>query len=58
MTKAYFKDGSAEYALQFFERGIQKRKEQREKTENYLVSLFDSTFGIDQQEAEPTVSFN
>lgn len=27
MTKAYFQDGNTEYALQFFEDGIHKRRE-------------------------------
>ena len=29
MTKAYFQDGNTEYALQFFEEGIHKRREQK-----------------------------
>ena len=50
MTKAYFKDHSPEHALKFFEEGIQNYKQQKEAHEDYLVSLFDSTFGIDQSE--------
>jgi len=37
MTKAYFKDGNVSYALQFFERSIHKRREQREKQDEHLL---------------------
>lgn len=47
MTKAYFKDGSVDYALKFFQDGIEAQVKQKEDQEDYLVNLFNSTFGID-----------
>lgn len=54
MTKAYFKDGNAEAALDFFEREIHARVERRLDQEEHLVKLFDATFGLDSQ-AAPSV---
>ena len=46
MTKAYFKDGSVDFALKFFETEIKKRKEIKVNQDEHLVKLFDSTFGL------------
>lgn len=50
MTKAHFKDGSVDYALKFFQDGIAAQVKQKEDQEDYLVNLFNSTFGIDDSQ--------
>lgn len=45
MTKAYFKDGSIDHALKFFESGIQTRTKHRTDQEEFLVTLYDTTLG-------------
>lgn len=50
MTKAYLKDGSVEYALKFFQEGVAQQLEQKEQQDDYLVNLFNSTFGIDNSQ--------
>lgn len=57
MTKAYFKDGNAEHALRFFEKGIQQRREQKAKNDERLIDLFDSTFGLNEEGVKPRISF-
>ena len=49
MTKAYFKDGNAQTALDFFEKEIQARVERAVDQEEHLVKLFDASFGLDSQ---------
>jgi hypothetical protein len=49
MTKAYMKDGNMDHALSFFEGGFQKRVKQRKAQEEFLVNLYDSTLGGDNQ---------
>lgn len=45
MTKAYMKDGSIEHGLKFFENKITGLKELKQMREDFLISLFDSTYG-------------
>ena len=48
MLKAYLVDGAKDQGLKFFENSIQQRQEAKAKEEDHLVSLFDSTFGLDK----------
>ena len=45
MTKAYFRDGSSEYALKFFQEKIQSLRTIKEQREKVLISIFDSVYG-------------
>lgn len=56
MTKAYLKDGNVDHALKFFEEGIQSRREIRQDQDDMLVSMFDSSFGLDKQSDRETFS--
>lgn len=47
MTKAYFKDGSVDHALKYFEDGIRQRAQAVSEQEEMLVKMFDSSFGLD-----------
>ncbi len=44
MTKALFKDGSAQNAVTFFVQGVEKMRELKAKREDLLVSLFDAAY--------------
>lgn len=45
MTKAYFKDGTIEHGLKFFENSIQELRDVKQKREDFLVALYESTYG-------------
>lgn len=44
MTKAYFKDGSPEQAVAYFQSHISQRRHQHKQREDLLVSLYDSVY--------------
>jgi len=44
MTKALFKDGSAQNAVTFFVQGVEKMRDLKAKREDLLVSLFDAAY--------------
>ena len=50
MTKAYFKDHSPDHALKFFEEGVGKLRNNKQEQDDYMVNMFDSLFGLDDQE--------
>jgi len=45
MTKAYLKDGSVDYALQFFHDGIEKRKAAKASHSDLLLKTYEKVFG-------------
>jgi len=57
MTKSYLKDGNVDYALKFFEEGVNKRMTQKKEQEDYLESLFDSTLGLNPSDPLDLHSF-
>lgn len=44
MTKAYFKDGSIDHALRFFQKEVKNLKNVKSKKEDLLIALFDSVY--------------
>lgn len=44
MTKAYFKDGNIDYALKYFEKGIENIRDVNGKRSEFLISLFDTVY--------------
>ena len=58
MTKAYLLDGNIDFALKFFEQGIQTRRQQKSDQEEFLVKLFDSTIGLDSENSINNLNFD
>ncbi len=44
MTKAYFKDGNVDHALEFFDSSIKDLRDLNQQREDFMISLFDSVY--------------
>lgn len=49
MTKAYLKDGNVDHAIKFFNEGLEKRRQIKEKQDDIFIKMFNSTFDLDHQ---------
>ena len=47
MTKAYFKDGNADHAINFFERKLDALRKLKTKREQFLVTMYDTVYGTE-----------